>query len=125
VLKEGLADALGRGSAASLDILDTTSEVPLTINSPERELEKGRKSCLAGHLDKLSALIELREHDLPKRASPTSTQAASQVRVFISHRGSDAPLAEALAVCLTTALTIPDDTLRCTSVTVSRAARGL
>jgi hypothetical protein len=71
-----------------------------------------------------SSFTGLTEVGQGTREEEGQTMNATGIQVFVSHRATDAELAEGLVKCLEGCLEIPDGTIRCTSVTGYRLDVG-
>src|SRR5258705_2897233 len=116
MLSEGLDEALGRNSPRATDILSAAGPLAFAIQASNAEIEQHLRDTVKAQVAQLDGLIRVREHALPPSDAAQPSLTASGVRIFISHRSTDAALAESLVDCLNDALVMRDCAIRCTSV---------
>lgn len=121
-----LAHSFAPGSPI-LDSFGTAQSVLFNIDDSAEKLRRRANENLASQVAVLNSAIEQLAWELGREESGTSTGRASGVdlQIFVSHSSKDRALAEALTDLLKSALPLPANQIRCSSVEGHRLPVGV
>jgi hypothetical protein len=125
--KGALARAFAPGSPV-LDSFRAAQSISFNASSTDEELRRVANENLATQVAVLKSAIEQLGWDLGEETpvtSPKANETRAGLQIFISHSSKDRALAEALIDLLKSALGIPSNQIRCSSVDGHRLPIGV